>query len=70
MRTNIVAALPRNLHWQSAFTTAAYKAQTPIVWHHQFVSDSSMVSWSDGLSRHLTWTAEAPRPKKRRRSRR
>jgi hypothetical protein len=70
MRTTVIAAPPRDLHWQSAFTTAAYKAQTPIVWHHQFVSDSSMMNWSDGLSRQLTWTAKKSRPKRRRRSQR
>jgi hypothetical protein len=45
MRTT-VAALPRALHWQAAFTTP-YKAQISslVVWQHVFVSDTPMTNW-------------------------
>jgi hypothetical protein len=46
MRTTS-AALPRRLHWQAAFTTKPYKAQTSslVVWQHVFVSDTPMTNW-------------------------
>ena len=41
------AASPRRLHWQAAFTTKPYKAQTSslVVWQHVFVSDTPMTNW-------------------------
>ena len=46
MRTTIAASPPR-LHWQAAFTTKPYKAQTSslVVWQHVFVSDTPMTNW-------------------------
>jgi hypothetical protein len=46
MRTTI-AASPRRLHWQAAFTTKTYKPQTSslVVWQHVFVSDTPMTNW-------------------------
>jgi hypothetical protein len=46
MRTT-TAASPRRLHWQAAFTTRTYKAQTSSLafWQHVFVSDTPMTSW-------------------------
>ena len=46
MRTTS-AASPRRLHWQAAFTTKPYKAQTSslVVWQHVFVSDTPMTNW-------------------------
>jgi hypothetical protein len=46
MRTTI-AASPRRLHWQAAFTAKTYKAQTSslVVWQHVFVSDTPMTNW-------------------------
>ena len=34
-------------HWQAAFTTKPYKAQTSslVVWQHVFVSDTPMTNW-------------------------
>ena len=54
MRTTS-AALPRRLHWQAAFTTKPYKAQTSslVVWQHVFVSDTPMTNWG-GSSLLLT----------------
>ena len=41
------AVSPRRLHWQAAFTTKPYKAQTSslVVWQHVFVSDTPMTNW-------------------------
>jgi hypothetical protein len=52
MRTTVIAASLRPLHWQTAFTTKAYTAQTlsPAVWHHVFVSDTPMTNWRGGSS--------------------
>ena len=46
MRTTI-AASPRRLPWQAAFTTKTYKPQTSslVVWQHVFVSDTPMTNW-------------------------
>jgi len=46
MRTS-TAASPRRLHWQAAFTTRTYKAQTSSLafWQHVFVSDTPMTNW-------------------------
>ena len=46
MRTTS-AASPRRLHWQAAFTTKPYKAQTSslVVWQHVFVSNTPMTNW-------------------------
>ena len=46
MRTTI-AAPPRRLQWQAAFTTKTYKPQTSslVVWQHVFVSDTPMTNW-------------------------
>ena len=46
MRTTI-AASPRRLHWQAAFTTKTYKPQTSslVVWQHVFVSDTPLTNW-------------------------
>jgi hypothetical protein len=54
MRTTI-AASPRRLHWQAAFTTKTYKPQTSslVVWQHVFVSDTPMTNWG-GSSLLLT----------------
>jgi hypothetical protein len=54
MRTTI-AAPPRRLHWQAAFTTKTYKPQTSslVVWQHVFVSDTPMTNWG-GSSLLLT----------------
>ncbi len=50
-----IAASPRRLHWQAAFTTKTYKPQTSslVVWQHVFVSDTPMTNW-DGSSLLLT----------------
>ena len=54
MRTTS-AASPRRLHWQAAFTTKPYKAQTSslVVWQHVFLSDTPMTNWG-GSSLLLT----------------
>jgi hypothetical protein len=54
MRTTI-AASPRRLHWQAAFTTKTYKPQTSslVVWQHVFVSDTPLTNWG-GSSLFLT----------------
>ena len=54
MRSTI-AASPRRLHWQAAFTTKTYKPQTSslVVWQHVFVSDTPMTNWG-GSSLLLT----------------
>jgi hypothetical protein len=54
MRTTI-AAPPRRLQWQAAFTTKTYKPQTSslVVWQHVFVSDTPMTNWG-GSSLLLT----------------
>ena len=46
MRTTS-ATSPRRLHWQAAFTTKPYKAQTSslVVWQHVFLSDTPMTNW-------------------------
>ena len=62
MRTTVVAASPCPLHWQAAFTSKTYTAQSPIVWQHVFVSDTPMMNWSAGSSRFLTWVGKKSRP--------
>ena len=58
MRTTS-AASPRRLHWQAAFTTKPYKAQTSslVVWQHVFVSNTPMTNWC-GSSLLLTWVVK------------
>jgi hypothetical protein len=60
MRTTS-AASPRRLHWQAAFTTKPYKAQTSslVVWQHVFVSDTPMTNWC-GSSLLLTRVVKKP----------
>jgi hypothetical protein len=60
MRTTS-AASPRRLHWQAAFTTKPYKAQTSslVVWQHVFVSDTPMTDWC-GSNLLLTRVVEKP----------
>jgi hypothetical protein len=60
MRTSI-AAPPRRLQWQAAFTTKTYKPQTSslVVWQHVFVSDRPMTNW-DGSSLLLTRVVKKP----------
>ena len=64
MRTSI-AASPRRLQWQAAFTTKTYKPQTSslVVWQHVFVSDTPMTNWG-GSSLLLTRVVKkhAPAP--------
>jgi hypothetical protein len=62
MRTTI-AASPRRLHWQAAFTTKTYKAQTSslVVWQHVFVSDTPMTNWC-GSSLLLTQVVKKSPP--------
>jgi hypothetical protein len=62
MRTIAVAAPPRPLLWQAAFTCETYTAQSPIIWQHVFVSDAPMTNWSAGSSRFLTWVAKNGSP--------
>ena len=64
MRTTI-AASPRRLHWQAAFTTKTYKPQTSslVVWQHVFVSDTPMTNWG-GSSLLLTWVVKRHLPHK------
>ena len=40
-------ASPRCLRWQAGFAIT-YQTLTPVVWHHAFVSDTDMTSWSGG----------------------
>jgi hypothetical protein len=47
-------ASPRCLRWQAGFTQT-YQTLTPVVWHHAFVSDTDMTSWSGGSSLLLAW---------------
>ena len=56
MRTTIIAASPRPLHWQAAFTMKTYSAQvlSPVVWQHVFVSETPMTNWYGGSSLFLT----------------
>jgi hypothetical protein len=59
MRTaNSTAAPPRHLLWQAVFTFKAYRALSPIVWHHAFVCDTPMKNWSGGSDRFLTWDSD------------
>jgi hypothetical protein len=60
MRTT-TAASPRCLHWQAAFTTKTYKAQTSslVFWQHVFLSDTPMTNWR-GSSLLLTRIVEKP----------
>jgi len=58
MRTAIpIAAPPRRLRWQAAFTIKAYHTLSPVVWHHTFVSDTCMTNWRGGSDRFLTWVS-------------
>jgi hypothetical protein len=55
--TASIAARPRDLALQGAFTNQAYTAQTPIIWQHWFLSDKQMTNWSEGVPVFLTWAA-------------
>ena len=56
MRTAIpIAALPRRLRWQAAFTIKPYQTLSPVVWHHAFVSDTNMTDWRGGSELILRW---------------
>jgi hypothetical protein len=57
MRSTVIAALPRNFCWQAA-STKAYAAQSPVIWHHRFVSDIPMTNWAEGCSHTFTWVAK------------
>ena len=60
MRTAIsTAAPPRHLRWQAAFTIKAYHTLSPVVWHHAFVSDTSMTNWRGGSDLFLTWVSDS-----------
>jgi hypothetical protein len=59
MRTAVAnAASPRRLLWQAALSTEAYRASSPVVWQHIFVS-APMTNWSGGSSRFLNWAAQS-----------
>jgi hypothetical protein len=63
MRTTAsIAALPRHVHWQAAFSTKSYAAQPspPVVWRQVPACDARAQKWSDGV--FLTWVAERPAP--------
>jgi hypothetical protein len=56
MRTAIsIAAPPRRLRWQAAFTIKGYQTLSPVVWHHAFVSDTNMTNWRGGSELILRW---------------
>jgi hypothetical protein len=54
------AAVPRHLHWQAALIIKAYKALSPVVWHHAFVSDKHMTNWCGGSDLFMTWVSSGP----------
>ncbi len=58
MRTTAsIAALPRILLRQGAFTSKTYAAQTPVIWQHLFLSAKQMTNWSEGAPVFLAWVA-------------
>ena len=65
MRTATPAAPPRHLRWQAAFTIKAYHTLSPVVWHHAFVSNTSMTHWRGGSDLFLTLVPAAQTGKPR-----
>ena len=56
--TASIAAVPRHMHWQAAFTTKSSAAQPspPAIWRQVPACDAHAQKWSEGVL--LTWVAE------------